>query len=289
MPNRQHLTFYDVLGVPMDASDADIKAAYKSRLTRCHPATCKLADNDSFCFLTEEERKESETVVKVLQKAYYVLSTPKLRAWYDEQLLGHYSAARRRRLQQQQQQQHGQQQPHTPPTQPFSLTQSLSTRGAQAALTSADTASSPSTVRREEATANSANPSRFESREAREEVREYTTPEGGHVQVVTRTSADPRSGAVYACESISYTTVPTATSTAASPGGSESPRPTPTEAAKADTTTNAASATRTATASGLKSPSPLIQDFDPAFLALLPERVQLLLSQLLTAPLPMPE
>jgi molecular chaperone DnaJ len=65
--------FYEVLGVRRDASDSEIKQAYRSLARRMHPDTVQ----------GEEERKQAEARFKQINEAYAVLSDPNKRAQYD--------------------------------------------------------------------------------------------------------------------------------------------------------------------------------------------------------------
>src|ERR671923_1958235 len=73
MNNAEYLEkdFYKVLGVPKDASAADIKKAYRKLAQKLHP-DANPGDK------TAEER------FKEVGRAYGVLSDPKKRAEYDE-------------------------------------------------------------------------------------------------------------------------------------------------------------------------------------------------------------
>src|SRR6266511_4888138 len=73
MNNREYLEkdFYKVLGVPKDASAADIKKAYRKLAQKLHP-DANPGDK------TAEER------FKEVGRAYGVLSDPKKRTEYDE-------------------------------------------------------------------------------------------------------------------------------------------------------------------------------------------------------------
>lgn len=62
--------YYEVLGVPRDASDADIKKAFRSRARDVHPDT---SDHDN-----------AEELFKELNAAYEVLSDPQKRSNYDQ-------------------------------------------------------------------------------------------------------------------------------------------------------------------------------------------------------------
>ena len=62
-------TFYDTLGVPATAGDAEIKAAYKRRALACHP-----------------DKGGSEEEFKAVASAYAALSNPSSRRDYDESL-----------------------------------------------------------------------------------------------------------------------------------------------------------------------------------------------------------
>lgn len=61
--------YYEVLGVPKDASEADIKKAFRGRARDVHPDT---SDHD-----------DAEELFKELNEAYEVLSDPQKRANYD--------------------------------------------------------------------------------------------------------------------------------------------------------------------------------------------------------------
>jgi molecular chaperone DnaJ len=61
--------YYEVLGVPRDATDADIKKAFRGRARDVHPDT---SDHDN-----------AEDLFKELNEAYEVLSDPNKRANYD--------------------------------------------------------------------------------------------------------------------------------------------------------------------------------------------------------------
>ena len=61
--------YYEVLGVSKDASDADIKSAFRKLAKKYHPDICKEPD-------AEEKFKE-------VQEAYAVLSDPTKRKQYE--------------------------------------------------------------------------------------------------------------------------------------------------------------------------------------------------------------
>ena len=63
--------YYEVLGVPRDASEKDIRKAYKKLAIRWHPD--KNPDN----------RKQAEEKFKEISEAYSVLSDPKKKNEYD--------------------------------------------------------------------------------------------------------------------------------------------------------------------------------------------------------------
>lgn len=67
------MSHYEVLGVPVDATEADIKLAYRRLAMACHP------DRQT----NEEDRVSSAEVFKRVQGAYDVLSDPEKRANYD--------------------------------------------------------------------------------------------------------------------------------------------------------------------------------------------------------------
>lgn len=67
------MTHYEVLNVPVDATEADIKFAYRRLAMACHP------DRQA----NEEDRTSSAEVFKRVKEAYEVLSDPEKRANYD--------------------------------------------------------------------------------------------------------------------------------------------------------------------------------------------------------------
>uniref|UniRef100_A0A7V4KF90 Chaperone protein DnaJ n=1 Tax=Fervidobacterium pennivorans TaxID=93466 RepID=A0A7V4KF90_FERPE len=71
MPARKD--YYEILGVPRNASEDEIKAAYKRLVKEWHP------DRH-----TGEKKKEAEQKFKEIQEAYEVLSDPQKRAMYDK-------------------------------------------------------------------------------------------------------------------------------------------------------------------------------------------------------------
>ncbi|CAG9569362.1 hypothetical protein LMJF_08_0650 [Leishmania major strain Friedlin] len=76
-------TFYDVLSVPMSASQDDIWHAYRRLLVRFHPDRC-YHDNDSVAYNTTRELDEVR--MNLLNKVYKVLSNPQRRCEYDAYL-----------------------------------------------------------------------------------------------------------------------------------------------------------------------------------------------------------
>lgn len=67
--------FYEVLGVSKDASESDIKKAYRKAAMKYHP--------DKFSGASEEERKDAEEKFKEVNDAYQVLSDTNKKAQYD--------------------------------------------------------------------------------------------------------------------------------------------------------------------------------------------------------------
>ena len=58
--------YYDVLGVSKDASDSEIKKAYRKAAMKYHP--------DKFSGADEKEKHEAEVKFKEINDAYQVLS-----------------------------------------------------------------------------------------------------------------------------------------------------------------------------------------------------------------------
>ena len=67
--------YYEVLGVAKDASEADIKKAYRKAAMKYHP--------DKFSNASEKEKKEAEEKFKEVNEAYQVISDKEKRAQYD--------------------------------------------------------------------------------------------------------------------------------------------------------------------------------------------------------------
>lgn len=76
-------TYYDVLGVPVSATQAEIRNAHRKLLTRVHPDRC-YHDNDSAIYNPSEELDQARLMV--LEKAYNTLSNPEQRRLYDAYL-----------------------------------------------------------------------------------------------------------------------------------------------------------------------------------------------------------
>uniref|UniRef100_A0A7S0J0M8 J domain-containing protein n=1 Tax=Calcidiscus leptoporus TaxID=127549 RepID=A0A7S0J0M8_9EUKA len=75
-PGNGARTFYDVLGVSRDASDSDIRRAFRQAALRAHPDKRRVADNREF---------------EQLNEAYSTLSEPSSRSEYDAQLASRHS------------------------------------------------------------------------------------------------------------------------------------------------------------------------------------------------------
>ncbi len=65
--------FYDILGVPKNASDDEIKKAYRKLAMKHHP------DRNQ-----GDAAKEAEVKFKECKEAYEILSDPQKRAAYDQ-------------------------------------------------------------------------------------------------------------------------------------------------------------------------------------------------------------
>eukprot|EP01063_Lacrimia_lanifica_P022745 TRINITY_DN30272_c0_g1_i1.p2 TRINITY_DN30272_c0_g1~~TRINITY_DN30272_c0_g1_i1.p2 ORF type:complete len:309 (+),score=135.45 TRINITY_DN30272_c0_g1_i1:107-1033(+) len=67
-------TYYEVLGVPEDASEEELKKAYKKLALKHHPDRQR----------TEEMKEEAEAIFKEVTNAYDTLRDPERRAIYDQ-------------------------------------------------------------------------------------------------------------------------------------------------------------------------------------------------------------
>ena len=67
--------YYDILGVSRDASQDDIKKAYKKIMLKYHP--------DRIGNKSDKEKKEAEEIVKSANEAYETLSDPQKKQEYD--------------------------------------------------------------------------------------------------------------------------------------------------------------------------------------------------------------
>merc|ERR1712093_729556 len=70
--NMRTRDFYQVLGVGKDASEDEIRKAYKKKAVKCHPDK-----------VAEKERPKAEEEFKLLAEAYSVLSDAEKRKLYD--------------------------------------------------------------------------------------------------------------------------------------------------------------------------------------------------------------
>lgn len=75
MPKVLDTTYYDLLGVAPDASEAQIKKAFRKLALEHHP--------DKSANKSEKEKKEAEHKFKELAEAYGILSDPEKRKRYD--------------------------------------------------------------------------------------------------------------------------------------------------------------------------------------------------------------
>lgn len=75
--------YYQVLGVARNASEDDIKKAYRKMALKYHP--------DRLVNASEQDRKEAEDKLKEISEAYSVLKDPQKRQQYDN--FGSYSAS----------------------------------------------------------------------------------------------------------------------------------------------------------------------------------------------------
>lgn len=77
----QRITLYDVLGIGPDASDEDIRAAFRNLTLKYHP--------DRYM---SERREKAEKRFQEITEAFNVLSRPELRKKYDREIAGSVSA-----------------------------------------------------------------------------------------------------------------------------------------------------------------------------------------------------
>ena len=68
--------YYEVLGVPKNASESDIKKAYRKAAMKYHP--------DKFANSSEAEKKDAEEKFKEINEAYEILSDAQKKAAYDQ-------------------------------------------------------------------------------------------------------------------------------------------------------------------------------------------------------------
>ena len=68
--------YYDILGINKNASDSDIKKAFKKLSIKWHP--------DKWANKPEKEQKEAEEKFKEINEAYQVLSDPQKKSNYDQ-------------------------------------------------------------------------------------------------------------------------------------------------------------------------------------------------------------
>merc|ERR1711959_665610 len=72
---KNNTLLYEILGVSADATQEDIKKAYKKMALKHHPDKCRSQD--------EAEKQKAVDAFQKLQKAHSVLSDPKKRQRYD--------------------------------------------------------------------------------------------------------------------------------------------------------------------------------------------------------------
>ena len=68
--------YYDILGIDKNASDSDIRKAFKKLTIKWHP--------DKWANKSEKEQKEAEEKFKEINEAYQVLSDPQKKSNYDQ-------------------------------------------------------------------------------------------------------------------------------------------------------------------------------------------------------------
>jgi len=71
----QRRCYYDILGVARDATETEIKKAYRRKALELHPDKA---------ILRGEDVEEANQNFALLAEAYEILSNPNERAWYDD-------------------------------------------------------------------------------------------------------------------------------------------------------------------------------------------------------------
>lgn len=71
---KDEKNYYDILGLKKEATQNDIRESYTKLMSRYHPDKTKI--------------KESNSVSRIIQKAYIILSNKKKRKEYDDSLVG---------------------------------------------------------------------------------------------------------------------------------------------------------------------------------------------------------
>lgn len=74
----EFINYYEILGVSCDATEEEIKKAYRKKAKRFHP--------DANPNLSLEDKISFEEELKLINKAYEVLKNPELRKKYNQEL-----------------------------------------------------------------------------------------------------------------------------------------------------------------------------------------------------------
>ena len=84
------MTFYDILGVPRNASQEEIRAAYRTLARRYHP--------DGLNGSAESERADAEEAIKAINAAFHTLGDPRRRTAYHAVMWTRHDPARQYRI-----------------------------------------------------------------------------------------------------------------------------------------------------------------------------------------------
>ena len=76
--NKNSYTYYDILQIPINSKDKDIKLAYLNLVKKCHP--------DLFINSSSKEKRMAELRFKLINEAYNQLKSSTSRSDYNKQI-----------------------------------------------------------------------------------------------------------------------------------------------------------------------------------------------------------